>query len=424
MNPFAIFLLVVDSILLITLPRKWAMLPLVIGACFMTLDQKIDFGAASFTMIRILILAGFLRVVIRKEKTEGHGNALDYTMIAWSAWALFSGFFHSNPAQEFIFRVGIIGDACGIYFLVRIFCRSSEDFVFLVRILSIAIVPVAIEMILEQITAYNMFSIFGGVPVTPRIREGRLRAQGPFAHAILAGTVAAILMPLMFTLVRTKKVYGYTGIAACLIMIVTCSSSGPILTAAAGMAVLPLWPYRKELSKFRFAAVVGYIFLGFVMEDPPYYIMARIDITGGSTGWHRARLIWSSMQHLGEWWLWGTDYTRHWMPTGVSWSPDHTDITNQYIKMGVIGGLPLTVIYIATLWIAFMFIGKTLKHELSLSKSQLQLLWGAGASLFAITITGLSIAFFDQSAFFLYMILGISGSLFGTEKKHVAITAQ
>ena len=32
---------------------------------------------------------------------------------------------------------------------------------------------------------------------TPEIRDGRLRSQGPFAHAILAGSVGAVCAPLI-----------------------------------------------------------------------------------------------------------------------------------------------------------------------------------------------------------------------------------
>ena len=82
------------------------------------------------------------------------------------------------------------------------------------------------------------------------------------------------------------------------------------------------------------------ILLDLVMKAPAYYIIARADIIGGSTGWHRAALIDSAIRHLNEWWLIGTDYTRNWMVTGVSWSADNTDITNHYLYLGVLGGLP------------------------------------------------------------------------------------
>ena len=42
-------------------------------------------------------------------------------------------------------------------------------------------------MILEHLTGRNVFSVFGGVPEFTVIREGKLRAQAAFAHAIVAG---------------------------------------------------------------------------------------------------------------------------------------------------------------------------------------------------------------------------------------------
>ena len=62
--------------------------------------------------------------------------------------------------------------------------------------------------------------------------------------------------------------------------------------------------------------------------------------------YHRAALIESAIKHLDEWWLAGTDYTRHWMPSGIPANENHTDLTNHYIAMGVMGGLLLLLLFI------------------------------------------------------------------------------
>jgi len=156
-------------------------------------------------------------------------------------------------------------------------------------------------------------------------------------------------------------------------------------------------------------AVVGYILLDLVMKAPAYYIIARIDITGGSTGWHRAKLIDSAIEHLHEWWLFGTDYTRHWMPTGVSWSPDHTDITNHYIHMGVLGGLPLMGLFILQLWRGFKYVSNVaLGHP---SKDVRFLAWALGSALFAHSVTCVGVSYFGQSFLFLYLNLAMIGSI-------------
>ena len=72
-------------------------------------------------------------------------------------------------------------------FLLRIFCHSIDDVVRLCRITAVLLVPLAIEMVYEILFSSNLFSVLGGVSEIPAVREGHVRAQGPFAHAILPG---------------------------------------------------------------------------------------------------------------------------------------------------------------------------------------------------------------------------------------------
>ena len=139
--------------------------------------------------------------------------------------------------------------------------------------------------------------------------------------------------------------------------------------------------------------------------------MARIDIVGGSTGWHRSRLIESAFEHFGEWWLTGTDYTRHWMATGVSYSGNHTDITNHYLMSGVLGGLPLMLLFILILWTSFTYVGQALRQTPLPSQQQQFLVWSVGAALFGHAITCMAVAYFDQSIAFLYVTLAAAGAV-------------
>jgi hypothetical protein len=153
------------------------------------------------------------------------------------------------------------------------------------------------------------------------------------------------------------------------------------------------------------------VVLNFIMKDPVYYLLARIDITGGSTGWHRAALIESAIKHSGDWWLGGTDYTRDWMPTGVTWSGNHTDITNHYIQMGVTGGMPLMLLFIGVLLVGFSTVGKALRLSRKAPVEHRFLLWTLGSILFGHVTTFFSVTYFDQSVVFLYFLLATISSL-------------
>lgn len=413
MNSIAIVFVLGNAIALFLLPRRWAPLPLLIGACYMTLGQGIELGAFSLPVIRLLVAAGLIRIIARGEKVAGGVNAVDKLMVLWSVWALISSIFHDDPSDELIFRLGLVYNACGIYFLFRIFCRSVEELIGLSRIIAFLLIPVAAEMLSEQLTGHNLFSVLGGVAESPAIREGRIRSQGPFAHAILAGTIGAVSLPLMIGLRPWYKKEAVIGIIACCTIVFTSASSGPLTSALMSVGALFMWRWRNHMRLFRWLAVFSYIGLDLLMKAPAYFLIARFDLAGGSTGWHRAELIHSSIRHLNEWWFAGTDYTRHWMPTGVSWNPAHTDITNHYLHLGVIGGLPLMVLFIAILVKGFSFIGHTIRHSELTQVSQF-MVWCLGASLFAHATTFISVSYFDQSFVFIYLTLAAISSLYST----------
>lgn len=230
-------------------------------------------------------------------------------------------------------------------------------------------------------------------------------------HPILGGTVGAVCLPLMAGLWRHDRRAAKVGLAATAAMVFTSGSSGPMMSAIFAVGALGFWRYRGYLPRLRWLAVIAYLVLNMVMKVPAYYLIARLDLAGGSTGFHRAELINSAIRHLGEWWWAGTDYTVHWMPTGASWSPNHTDITNHYIQMGVTGGLPLMLLFIGMMAVGFAGVGKALRASANLNIKWKLLIWAMGASLFANAATCISVSFFDQSFLFVYLVLGAIGTL-------------
>jgi hypothetical protein len=411
LTPFGTGFLAVALALLLVVPRRYALFPLLVGTCYMTLAQGVQIGPLNFFCIRILIAAGVVRAILRREYVGASFNGLDRLMVVWSAWALCSSIFHRDPGEALIGALGLVYNSCGIYFLVRIYCKTPDEVTGVFRFICVLLIPLALEMIAEHLTNYNSFSALGGVFSEPQIREGRLRAQGPFAHAILAGTVGAVCLPFALALWRNFRLMATLGAASCFTMVVASASSGPAMSAIFAVVALALWPIRHKIYLLRRSFVALYLMLALVMTSPVYYLIARIDLAGGSTGWHRARLIESAIEHLDEWWLAGTDYTRHWMPTGVSWSAEHTDITNHYIQLGVVGGLPLMIIFILILRLAFRYVGTTLKNQNPELGEGHFVAWALGSSLFAHATTSISVSYFDQSFAFLYLTIACIASL-------------
>jgi len=408
MTPFTAVFLLINAIILLALPRRLALLPLLIGCCYMTVSQRVDIGPITLTVIRILVAVGFVRVLVRGEKLPGGANALDIIVIAWIVWFALSSFLHPGDKSPLVFNLGQAFNIGGVYFLIRIFCSNQEEFVGIIRMIAWLLAPIAVEMVLEHLTGKNLFSVFGAGVL---VRDDKFRATGPFAHAILAGSVGAACFPLMLGILRDYRKTALVGMLACVVIVIASNSSGPLMSLIFGICALCLWFRREWLKYILWTAVACYMILTIAMERPAYYIINSIDLTGSSTGWHRAYLIETSINHLGEWWLAGTNFTRHWMPTGVSWSPDHCDITNYYILMGVWAGLPLVFLFIAMIWKAFRYAGEIIKTGKPLSERDRFLMWCVGSALFAHTATCVSVAYFDQSYIFMFLCLAAIGSL-------------
>lgn len=416
MTPFTIIFLLINAIALLALPRHLALLPLLVGCCYMTTGQSFDLGPVSLTVIRVLVAVGVVRVMVKGERMTGPINTMDKLMVAWMVWIVISSVLHPGNKIPLVFNLGQAYSMGGIYFLFRVFCGSRDELVGIVKMLALLLGPIAIEMTMEHLTGKNMFSLFGGYV---SVRDSKFRAVGPFAHAILAGSVAAACFPLMVGIWKEHRVHAAIGAVSCLVMVAASNSSGPIMSIAFALLALFIWRYRAKIRIFQFGAVAAYLALEVLMNRPAYYIIAEIDLTGSSTGWHRAALIESSIKHLDEWWLAGTNYTRHWMPTGVSFSPDHTDLTNYYLLMGVWGGLPLVLIFIAMIWTGFRYVGLIVKRQPEQSDGGQFMVWCLGASLFAHTATCISVSYFDQSYIFMYLCLAAAGSLHAASLQEV-----
>jgi len=408
MTPFTVIFLLLNAMALLGLPRRLAPLPLLVGCCYMTVSQSFNLGPIHCTVIRVLIATGIARVMTRGERLAGGLVGMDKMMIAWMVWIVLSSPLFPSNESPLVFNLGQAFNIGGIYFLIRVFCGNLEELLSITKMSAWLLAPIAIEMVLEHLTERNLFSVFGSYLGE---RDEKFRAQGPFSHAILAGSVGATCFPLMIGMWKKDRVAAAVGLVTSLVMVAACNSSGPIMSLVFGICALGLWRHRKLTRYAGRAFVAGYLVLNMMMKRPAYYIIGEIDLTGSSTGWHRARLIESSIDHLSEWWLAGTDYTRHWMASGVSWSPNHTDITNYYILMGTWAGLPLMTMFMLMIWIGFRYVGQSIKQPSLSGEVDPLMMYCLGASLFAHAATCISVAYFDQSYLFMFLCLAAISSL-------------
>jgi hypothetical protein len=262
-------------------------------------------------------------------------------------------------------------------------------------------------MAFEKATGRNVFAIFGGVMPNTIIRDGALRCQGPFAHPILAGTYGAVILPLCIALWwRGNKKLAFVSTCAALTITITSASSGPVLSAVFGIVALCLWRWRGKLRILRWGMLLGLIGLNMVMKAPVWFLLARVDIFSGSTGYHRAFLIDRAIANFSDWWLVGTKSTEGWAD-----ADQHLfDVTNQYVWEGVEGGFLTLVLFILLISFSFQAVGRAVLAVKDKPKSVGFPIWALGAALLVHVVTYISVPYFDQMIVVWYLTIAMISS--------------
>jgi len=404
-NPLGLVFTLLMGTVLLFVPRRYALVPIIILTCYMTMGERVMIGPFNFTMIRILLLFGWLRLMMRGEIHALQLNSIDKAIFWWVVSSMIMHTLLWQSAHEFINRLGGAYSVFGVYFLFRYLLRDIDDIVRAFRIVAFFLAPLAALMLLEKATGHNLFAVFGGVAETTYVRDGVLRCQGPFGHPILAGTFGATSLPLCAALWwqgRAGKVLAAVGIVSCAVIAVTSGSSGPLLAGVAGIAALFMFTVRQHLSKIRRGMVAALIATHLLMKAPVWFLLARIDIFSGSTGYHRALLIDRAIANLGDWWLVGTKSTAAW-----AGEDDHLfDVTNAYIAEGRDGGLLTMALFIAIIVLCFRGVGTAIQAMPGDRPGQLAL-WSAGSSLLAHAVTFFSVSYFDQNFVVWFLLLAV-----------------
>lgn len=416
MNPLLLLLCVTLVGMQAGISRRWAFLPLLIAACHTPYTPFMG----GMTVARLVILSGLLRGGVKGWLSWSPRNPLDMLVAVFAVIALASTAGHEwEPYNPLTTRLRLVLDVVGTYLYMRAYLPDQESMERLAASLAIIMIPFAFLLLAEKQSGLNSYAAIGAGNLYSLVREGGFRAQGPFGTPILAGTVGAIAMPLLIPLLKIRRRLAIAGLVASAAVVYASASSGPISTAALGLGGVYFWRWRQHLRPVLIGLCVTLFILHFIKERPIWYLMALMDLVGGSTGWHRAYLIDMAVQHLGEWWLVGTDYTRHWMPYGLESMPEHCDLTNYYIQLGVTSGLALVACLLAIQWKSFRLISNRMS-ELENSNPALQYsLWCLGSVLFAHAVTFLSISYFDQIYVFFWGLLGgLTGFLTPPEDDH------
>lgn len=392
-------------LLILCLPRKYASAPLLLAIFTIPMGQVVVLSGIHFPVFRILVIFGLFRwaTTFRSQtgRFAGGFNSIDlvFTLCALLSSIVFS--LQWMETQTLIHSLGRLVDILGGYFVLRFLIQDKEDVRRAVKVFAIIAVILAVGMIIEQITHQNIFQLMGGMQSAPAERGGWIRSQGAFAVYITAGVFGATLLPLFIWLWSdgTSKVAALLGIVAATVMTVTSHSSTPLLAYAAGVVGLCFWPFRNRMRRFRWGLVIALVALHLVMKAPVWALIARVDLTGSSSGYHRYMLVDNCLRHFSDWWLLGFKNYNDW-----GW--DMWDLSNQYVAYALSGGLVTLVLFIMVISLSFGRLGKARKLAEGEPKEE-WFLWCLCAALFSHVVAQFGVGYWDQIQFAWYALLAI-----------------
>ena len=421
-NPAVLAIVVVAGLLVFICQRKKAIIPFFFASLLVPTDQVVVLGGAHFPMLRVLVL--FAIVWILKEKASsnrplfsGGMNKIDIAVILLTVFVAINSVLLFQESGAVINQLGNLFTVFGVYFFLRFLIREEEDVVRAIRTLAYVAACVAMIMTYEIVTKHNPYALLGGARASAYAhlipRGERVRAQAGFAHSLLAGTFGAVLMPLFVALWWKSKEHrriAGLGVASATVITLAANSSTPILAYAAGVLALCLWPIRGWMRVIRWGVVMTIVFLQVVLKNPVWHLIARIDISGGSSGYHRYMLIDQCIRHFWDWWLIGVKDTSVW-----GW--DMWDTANQYVALCDGSGLLPFVLFIAVIVYAFKYLGKA-RRRAKKDRATALFMWALAASLFANVIAFFGISYYDQTIVAWYSLLAMISAAAASQKSN------
>jgi hypothetical protein len=407
LHPLAMALLGVAIILVFVLPRRQALLPIILLTCLVPAAQRIVVFGADFHFLRIITLIAWARLLIQGEQRKLVLNTLDKTVIGWVLAVAVATILRSGSMGAVVNQAGRVFDCLGIFFLGRQTIRSWKDLDSLVVSFIIASIPIAAFSIYEVRTETNPFYIFGQAHYEAITRDGRVRARGAFSHQILAGCYWVAVLPLIAARFWRSggKIFTAVGVATCLVIIVNSASSTPLLGTGIVVIGACFYPLRKNMRLIRWLIVALLIIIQSMMGKPIWHLIHRAGALGlgSSTAYHRYQIIEAFVNNFKKWALIGVKET-------ASWGRQLEDLTNHFVVQGVNGGLVGFVLFVAVISLAYKFAGQSM-HDAGRHRAREICAWALGVAVLGHTGMMLATSYFGQILFPFYITLAAISSV-------------
>lgn len=375
---------------------------------FVPMSQRIVVLGVDLPPYRLAILAVLLREAVRSGSQLGSLRFVDLMVLLFCSSYVVAGILRNEG--DLAGRFGVSLDYAGPFLIARASFGTFKAWQAFVRGLALIAILAAPLYIYERLAGQNLFAVMGGVPLTPMMRNGVPRCQGAFSHAILSGLYFAVASPLLasmfvwrWSLARDRMCA--LGLLASLFIVFSSTSSTPLSALLVACLFGLVFPWRWLLPAAAWSLPVVLVAAHFSLSRGLPSLLAKIDLVGGSTGWHRYHLLDMGIAHIGEWIAVGVASTAHW---GVGLG----DVTNEVMFHGVRAGFVAAFSYAAILVVSVrqLFLGSLVRSaegQFVVGRQRWQYLhYGGMCGLLGAVAATSSVAFSAPVNFLVFALAG------------------
>lgn len=394
MHPVVLVAFIFATILVFALPRRTMGAPLCFMAFLVPLGQQFYVAGIHLFILRLLIAFAFIKAMALprngSSRLAGGWQKLDTACVLYIVVQAIGTLLQNPDTQAFINQGGFIWDCLGAYFVFRVVIQDEMDVYRVTKYLAVCAAILAIGMLIEQFQMLNVFgALGGGVRAIPELRDGRVRSQGAFFHPLTAGAYAAMTVPLFVLLwkIGRAKLIAAVGFGSSTVMVLCTQTSTSVMSYMAAIAAILLWRIRDRMRAVRVGILAALLLLNAIMKSPVWWIIGHIDVTGSSSSYQRAALVDNFIRHFSQWWIIGSN--------SDSWGWDMWDVQNQYVAVGLSGGLLALICFVLVFSRGFGSLGDAMKRAVHAEREK-WLYWLLGCALFVNLVAFFGVNYFDQ----------------------------
>jgi len=305
MTLLGIVVLFIALIVVLSASRENALLGMVAGALYLCQELNVNIGGFNMFAFRFLEIAGFIRVIARKEFSFSLLNRIDRILLLF--YAFLTVVFILRATDSYIYQIGIAVDALLTYFTFRGLLGGVDDTIRFFRKFLIVLAPYVAMVLIEFLTRYSPFTLLGakGAGIAePGLwdRNGKPRCFGSFRNPSLLGTLGGTFLTFYIALWMGKiqRKHAIAGVLLCFLLVIASNSGGPLNCVAVCLLGWGFWLLRKKMKLVRWGLVLFVLVMGMVMKAPIWYLPARASSISGGDGYHRSYLMDVAFQNIGK----------------------------------------------------------------------------------------------------------------------------